>query len=260
MLTSYDYPTARVAERCGVDILLVGDSVGTNVLGYSDVSQVTMEDMVHHISAVARGTTRAFVLGDMPFGSFSEPSRAIANARRLIAAGADGVKMEGEGVSASIEGVVGAGIPVCAHIGYTPQTDGSRARVQGRDAARAIELIEIARRLQVTGVFMIVLELVPEEIARLISTSLTIPTVGIGAGRFCDGQVQVVHDILGITERSFRHTKAYATLADAQCAAIMSYAREVHEGIFPTDTNASHVEREVLEEVDAWLRSQGEGA
>lgn len=256
MVTSYDCPSARLADGCGVDILLVGDSVGTNVLGYPDVSQVSMDDMAHHVAAVARGRARAFVLGDMPFGSFREPPKAVANARRLVAAGADGVKMEGEGVSAAVQAVVEAGIPVCAHIGYTPQTDGDRARVQGRDARRAAELITAADRLQKAGAFMIVLELVPEELAHRITDALEIPTIGIGAGRFCDGQVQVIHDILGITERTFRHAKAYANVAEVHRAAVMSYIQEVRGGLFPGEANAPHMDRTVLDQVNEQLHSE----
>jgi 3-methyl-2-oxobutanoate hydroxymethyltransferase len=253
MLTSYDYPTAALEDECGVDIQLIGDSVGTNVLGYDDVSQVTVEDMVHHVRAVARGAKRSFVLGDMPYRSFDTEKVAVENARRLTEAGADGIKMEGEEeAEAQVRRVVREGIPVCAHIGYTPQTDGSRPSVQGKEASRAIELLDISRRLEDVGASLLVLELVPEALAGRITSRLSIPTIGIGAGRYCDGQVQVVFDILGLTPRVFRHAKAYAGLREVYGSALRSYAGEVRGGQFPTEANAPKLPEEVNAAVEQW--------
>lgn len=253
MLTCYDYPTAVLENACGVDVLLVGDSVGTNVLGYGDVTEVTMEDMLHHVRAVARGTVRSFLLGDMPFRSFDTVESAQRNAARMVEGGADGIKMEGESeVIEQLQRVASAGIPVCAHIGYTPQTDGERPSVQGKDAERAIELLEIACRLEDAGAAMMVLELIPERLSAEISARLTIPTIGIGAGRFCDGQVQVVQDILGLSPRVFRHAKAYGEASQLFTKVLKSYAEEVRNGAFPEEKNASRLPDEVIDAVKRW--------
>ncbi|MBD3393301.1 MAG: 3-methyl-2-oxobutanoate hydroxymethyltransferase [Chitinivibrionales bacterium] len=260
MLTCYDYPTAVLEDACGVDVLLVGDSVGTNVLGYRDVSEVTVDDMAHHVKAVARGARRSFVMCDMPYGSFDTPGHALDNARRFIEAGADGIKMEGEYEAVDRLGHVAAsGIPVCAHIGYTPQTDGANASVQGKDLARAKELVTVARRLQDAGACMIVLELIPERLAGEITTSLAIPTIGIGAGRFCDGQVQVVHDIIGLSERTFRHARAYGRLREDLTGMLSAYVEDVRRGAFPTEKHASRLPDDVLEGLQKW-RAQHNGA
>lgn len=254
MLTSYDYPTALLEDSCGVDVQLVGDSVGTNVLGYRDVSEVTVDDMVHHVKAVARGAKRSFVLCDMPYGSFATPGKAAENSRRCADCGADGVKMEGErGVVDSVKAVADRGIPVCAHIGYTPQTRGSRATVQGKDAERATELLDVALALEQAGAFLMVLELVPERLAAEITAMVSIPTIGIGAGRFCDGQVQVVYDILGMTAKVFRHAKRYASLGEQTAGALTAYATDVRERRFPTEQNASSIPDDVLESAKQWL-------
>lgn len=244
-LTCYDYPTALIEDQVGVDVQLVGDSVGTNVLGYASVAEVTVDDMIHHVSAVARGAGRSFVLGDMPSGSFDRRETALDNARRMLAAGADGVKMEGEeSVVDIVAHVARAGAPVCAHIGYTPQTQ-SRAAVQGKDLDRALQLLDVARKLESAGAFMIVLELLPEELAREVTASVSIPTIGIGAGRYCDGQVQVVNDVLGLSARQFRHSRKYADLAGVVGDAVAAYGRDVRERAFPTSDHASHLSDEV---------------
>ncbi len=250
MLTSYDFPTARLQDACGIDIQLVGDSVGTNVLGYSDVSEVTVDDMLHHVKAVARGAGHSFVICDMPYRSFETPQTALANAQRFIEAGADGVKMEGEEESLEqVRHVASNGIPVCAHIGYTPQTDGARASVQGKDIKRAQQLITVAGQLEQAGACMLVLELVPEELGAEITRLLRIPTIGIGAGRFCDGQVQVVYDIAGMSERVYRHSKAFGNLAQEYCRILKSYVEEVRAGRFPTEKNAAKLPPTVAEEL-----------
>jgi 3-methyl-2-oxobutanoate hydroxymethyltransferase len=257
MLTSYDYPTARLEDACGIDVQLVGDSVGTNVLGYADVSEVTVDDMVHHVKAVSKGARRSFVLCDMPYRSFATPETALDNARRFVEAGADGVKMEGEeDVLEQIRCLASSGIPVCAHIGYTPQSDGARAAVQGRDLARAQQLITVARQAQEAGAFLLVLELIPQPLSAEITRLLTIPTIGIGAGKFCDGQVQVVYDIAGLSERVFRHAKAYAHLAQEYSQLVTSYAEEIRNGSFPTEENAFTLPDEVLRGVRSWLETQ----
>lgn len=260
MLTAYDYPTALLEDECGVDVLLVGDSVGTNMLGYDDVSQVTMADMVHHVAAVARGAKRGFVLGDMPYRSFATPELAVTNARALVDAGADGVKIEGESEAIdAVSAVVAAGIPVCGHIGYTPQTDGDRARVQGKDLERARELVQVAKRLEAAGVSMLVLELIPERLAGEITACLGIPTIGIGGGRLCDGQVQVVLDIAGLSTRVYRHAKAYGTLGEQYRGVLRAYVDEVRTGAFPTEQNVSRLPDDVYQDIHAWCEEHRRG-
>lgn len=255
MLTAYDYPTAVFQERAGVEILLIGDSVGRNILGYDSEVDVTMEDMLHHVKAVTRGAKRAYVMGDMPYRSFTTNSVALDNARRFIDAGAHGVKMEGEAdVVDQIAHVTAAGIDVCAHIGYTPQTD-AKATVQGKDFERATELIMVAKQLQAAGAGMIVFELIPELLAKAITEQLDIPTIGIGAGRYCDGQVQVYCDILGLSDRVFRHAKAYDDLGTRYEEIFTEYVKEVKEQRFPTKDNSAVLPDDVAEQVNAWIES-----
>ena len=256
MLTAYDYPTAVLEDRAGIDILLVGDSVGRNILGYASELEVTMEDMIHHVRAVARGAKQAHVMGDMPYRSCDTPALALENARRMMDAGAHSVKIEGEqDMVDRIKYVVDAGVPVCAHIGYTPQTSG-KAAVQGKDIDRAKALIDAGLQLEKAGADMVVFELIPELLAKEITVLLSIPTIGIGAGRFCDGQVQVYCDILGLSERVFRHAKAYDTLGQRYEDAFAAYAREVTAGAFPTSENAVALPDDVAEWVRSWVREK----
>ncbi|MBD3345986.1 MAG: 3-methyl-2-oxobutanoate hydroxymethyltransferase [Chitinivibrionales bacterium] len=258
MLTSYDYPTAIIEDLCGIDIQLVGDSVGTNVLGYSDVSEVTIDDMRHHLRAVSRGVKNSFILCDMPYKSFQSTEDALSTARQFMEDGADGIKIEGEGNVLEIirHLTKGGTIPVCGHIGYKPQFDGPRARVQGKDSERAIKLCEAALALENAGAFMIVLELIPEKLAREITNLLQIPTIGIGAGRYCSGQVQVVNDILGLSNRTFRHAKEYASARGLYEQAVSSYAREVRNKAFPTQNNIAHIPDSSFSAVDTWLKNR----
>lgn len=259
VLTCYDYPTAVVEDECGIDILLVGDSVGTNVLGYSDISQVTVADMAHHVRAVSRGAKRAFVLCDMPFNSFATAQSALENARLFMSCGANGVKMEGEGQAVDIvKHVCDHGIAVCAHIGYTPQTH-AKAAVQGRDVQRALDLVAVAHRLERAGASMMVLELIPDELAAEITRALSIPTIGIGAGMHCTGQVQVVNDVLGMSQRVFRHAKRFANIGQDMRAAVQQYAREVSDGTFPTKEHAATLPSDVLAQVVRSIRSESPG-
>lgn len=199
VLTAYDYPTARLLEESGVDVLLVGDSLGMVVLGYPDTTLVTMEEMVHHTAAVARGAKRALIVGDLPFHSYETPDAAVENARRLIAAGAHAVKLEGA-LQPQVEAIVSAGIPLMAHLGMLPQSvrlEGGY-KIKGKTAEAAQTLLAEARAVERAGAFAVVLELVQPDAAASISRALTIPTIGIGAGAHCDGQVLVTHDLLGL--------------------------------------------------------------
>jgi 3-methyl-2-oxobutanoate hydroxymethyltransferase len=243
MVTAYDYPMARFEEAAGVDVVLVGDSVGTNVLGYDNETQVTMADMLHHCKAVARGISQAFCIVDMPFGAASDPFKALENGRLLINAGADCVKIEGWGENKSIiECLSGKGIDVCGHIGYNPQIHGPRAKVFGKDEAQARELIKSAQILQDAGAIMIVIEKVPSEIASLIAEKCLIPIIGIGSGNGCDGQVLVVNDILGYGEKTFKHAKRYMDFRAEASAAIQSYCSEVRSRTFPGESNSAHID------------------
>jgi 3-methyl-2-oxobutanoate hydroxymethyltransferase len=251
MLTAYDCPTARIIDECGADIILVGDSVGTNVLGYDDTTKVTMDDMIHHTAAVARGVKRAFVIGDMPYHSYITPARALANARTLLRSGAHAVKLEG---GAKMVPIVRAlrtgGIDVCGHLGYLPQS-GGKPGVVGKTLAEAKTLVADALALQETGVFMVVLELIPQELARAVTRLLRVPTIGIGAGPYCDGQVQVFHDIAGLSPRLYRHAKAFGRGKEMFATAVSQYVKEVKGRTFPTGANASTLSDDVAKEVES---------
>ena len=255
MVTAYDYTSARLADQAEIPLLLVGDSLGMVVLGYDSTIPVTMEDMLHHAKAVARGAQRAMVVVDLPFMSYQlDPSRALANAARLMQeGGAQSVKLEGgEKISSTVGRIVDAGIPVMGHIGLTPQSVHTLGgyRVQGRKQNEAAQLLKDAHALEQAGAFAVVLELIPAPLARLISERLSIPTIGIGAGSQCDGQVQVLHDILGLyTDFVPKHTKQYARLAVTMEDALARYVREVKEGSFPAEEQSFPMDQSILEEL-----------
>jgi 3-methyl-2-oxobutanoate hydroxymethyltransferase len=247
MATAYDCAMARFEEEAGVDVVLVGDSVGTNVLGYTSETEVTMFDMLHHCKAVVRGTSHAFCIVDMPYGAASDPFKALENGRLLIGAGADCVKIEGWGENKSIiECLSGNGIDVCGHIGYNPQIHGSKAKVFGKDEAQARELVKSAQIIQDAGAIMIVIEKVPSEVASLISEKCSIPIIGIGSGNGCDGQVLVVNDILGYGEKTFRHAKKYMDFRIEASGAIRNYCSEVRSRVFPGEANCVHIDESEL--------------
>lgn len=240
-LTAYDFPTARLVDEAGVDIVFVGDSVGTNVLGYESEREVTLADMRHHLRAVRRGTARALVLADLPYRTYETVEAARANARALIADGADLVKLEGgRDQVEKVRALTDDGIAVCGHLGFTPQTlfvPGQKGRVQGRLRADAEALLADARVLEAAGACALVLELVPEALGTLVTRAVGIPTIGIGAGRGCDGQVLIVHDVLGLSARTLKLAKAYVDGRGLALDAVRSYAAEVRAGIFPAETN-----------------------
>jgi 3-methyl-2-oxobutanoate hydroxymethyltransferase len=253
MLTAYDFPTARILDEAGIPMILVGDSVGTNLLGYDNEMRVTMADMLHHASAVTRGAKHALVIGDMPFLSYSTPEDAVANAGRFLReAGVQAVKVEGGRRSARIlEALVKAGIAVQGHIGWTPQSQtgmGGKVRVQGksRDAARA--LLTDALAVQEAGAFSIVLELVPEQLAAEITARLRIPTIGIGAGAGCSGQVQVINDVIGLGTFTPRHARHYAEIGTAIGDAVRAWAADVQAGTFPGAAESVRMDDSVLDE------------
>ena len=239
VLTAYDAAMARLLAACEVDMLLVGDSLGMVVLGYESTVPVTMAQMLHHAAAVRRGAPSAFVVTDLPFGSYQTGTRdALRNCLQIVKeAGSDAVKLEGgEAVCPIVRALVDAGISVMGHLGLTPQTAAQLGgyRVQGRDLDAARKMLADARALEAAGAFAIVLECVPTELARLISRSLSIPTIGIGAGVDCDGQVLVINDMLGMFEKFVpKFVKQYQNLAPLMREAVSSYVREVAEGRFP---------------------------
>jgi 3-methyl-2-oxobutanoate hydroxymethyltransferase len=240
MVTAYDYLTARLVDAAGVPVVLVGDSLGTTVLGYETTVPVTLDDVLHHTRAVVRGTQRALVVADLPFMSYQiGAEEALRNAARLLqVGGAQAVKLEGGApVLDTVRRLVESGIPVQGHLGLTPQSVYQLGgyRVQGRDAAAAQRLLDDARGLAQAGAFSIVLELVPAPLARDISAAVEVPTIGIGAGPFCDGQVQVITDLLGLDpDFQPRHARRYLQLADEILAALEHYAADVRSGQFPT--------------------------
>ena len=253
MVTAYDYPTARLAEEAGIPMILVGDSVGMVVLGYESTVSVTMEDMLHHVKAVVRATQNSLVVGDMPFGSFQlGPGRALENAIRLVQeGGAQAVKLEGgTDVADTVQRIVDSGIPVMGHIGLTPQSVHAFGgyRVRGRTREEAERLVADALALEEAGAFAIVMELVPAPLAGVITERLTVPTIGIGAGPHCDGQVQVLHDIMGIYEDfTPRHAKRYLELGNLIKEALKRYVSEVEEGTFPAREHSSTMDESLLE-------------
>ncbi len=255
MLTAYDYTSACLADAAGIPLLLVGDSLGMVVLGYDSTIPVTMDDIVHHTKAVARGAKRALIVADLPFMTYQvDTAQALTNAARLVQeGGAQTIKLEGgEGVAGTVRRIVDCGIPVMGHIGLTPQSVNSFSgyRVQGRGRQEAIQLLNDAKALEDAGAYAVVLELVPTALAQLISQRLTIPTIGIGAGPGCDGQVQVLHDMLGLfTDFLPKHAKRYATLGDTMQEAFKQYAKEVKDGCFPTNDQSFNMDESVLDEL-----------
>lgn len=255
MLTAYDYSTAKLLDEAGTDSLLVGDSLGMVMLGYENTLQVTVDDMIHHCKAVARGTKRAMVIGDMPFLSYHiSIEDTIRNAGRLIQEGnAHAVKLEGgREVIDKIKAIVNVQIPVIGHLGLTPQSINMFGgfKVQGKTEEQAKKIIEDALLLQEAGVFAIVLECVPEKLAKIITEKLDIPTIGIGAGKYCDGQVLVTQDMLGMyTDFTPKFVKKYANLCDEIKAAAQNYINEMKDGNFPAKEHSFGINEEVLEKL-----------
>jgi len=253
MVTAYDYTSAQIVDRAGIPMILVGDTLGMVVLGYPTTVPVTINEMLHHCKAVVRGSQNALVIGDLPFLTYSSPEDALRHAGRLLQeAGVQAVKLEGGAAFApTVHRLVEAGIPVMGHLGLTPQSVNQLGgmRVQGRRADHARRLIEDALALEEAGAFAVVLELVPAELSAEISSRLRVPTIGIGAGPGCDGQVQVWHDILGLyTDFVPRHARRYAHLADTIGDALRQYAAEVREEGFPTQEHSSTIKSEELQE------------
>jgi 3-methyl-2-oxobutanoate hydroxymethyltransferase len=255
MLTAYDYPTAQMVDQAGIETILVGDSLGMVVLGYSSTVPVSMEEMIHHAKAVARGTKYAFVIGDMPFMSYQTGiQKAIENAGRFMKeGGCDAVKLEGGSeVAPTVKAIVTAGVPVCGHIGLTPQTATqlSGFKVQGKDAESARTLINSAKDLEEAGAFMLVMECIPDVLAARITREIRIPTIGIGAGRDCDGQVLVYHDTVGLFDRfTPKFVKQYIKLGPMVIEALTEYKKEVEAGTFPGKEHTFSMRKEEAEKL-----------
>jgi len=261
MVAAYDYPTARILDACGVDSILVGDSVGNVLLGHKDTLGVTVDDIVHHLKAVSRGAERALVVGDMPFMSYQASDEdAIGNAGRLVkAGGAEAVKVEGGGmVVRRVRAIVEAGIPVMGHLGLTPQWyhQFGGFKVQGKTGSTARRLMEDAVKLERAGAFALVLECIPWQLAKLITEKIEIPTIGIGAGPYCDGQVMVLHDILGMSEKQLKFVKRYANLSEIISEAVTEFKKEVKSGKFPTLAQSFEMPREEMRRMLAEFRKR----
>ena len=255
MLTAYDYSTAKLIDQAGINSILVGDSLGNVVLGYEDTVSVTMEDMIHHCSAVARGTKEALLICDMPFKSYqASVYDAVVNAGRLMKEGrANAVKLEGGvEVEDTIRAIVNASIPVCAHIGLTPQSINAFGgfKVQGKGEAAAQKLLDDARAVERAGAFAVVLECVPAKLAERVTKEISIPTIGIGAGAGCDGQVLVYQDMLGMfTDFKPKFVKHFANVGEIMTAAFKAYDAEVKNGTFPAEEHTFKIDDSILDKL-----------
>ena len=264
MVTAYDFPSGRIADESGVELVLVGDSAGMVVLGNESTVPVTMEELLMLTRAVTRGAKRPLVVADMPFGSFQVSDEvAVDNAVRFVKeAGADAVKLEGAGPTLSrVQAIVGAGVPVMGHVGLTPQSATMLGgfKAQGRTAAKAERLYEDALALEAAGCFAIVLEAVPAAVAARVTEALEVPTIGIGAGASCDGQVLVWHDLLGLyAGKAPRFVKRYADLATEAKRALESYVEDVREGRFPEEQHTYAIPDEELDAFESWVAAHEE--
>ncbi len=254
MLTCYDYPTALLEEAADVDVIFVGDSVGINMLGYESPQQVTMEDMIHHTGAVRRGVQKALLMSDLPYHAYEAVEQAVENAQRLVNAGAEVVKLEGaQRVVDSMASIVSKGIPAIGHVGHTPQTSEGRRRVFGDRADEAAAVLEDARALEAAGALAVVLECVPERVAGVVTERLSIPTIGIGAGRRCDGQVLVAPDLLGLNDFTFRYSKRYADLSTTVEKAFAAYIADVKAHRYPEKEHRYLIKTEELRKFQAMV-------
>ncbi len=256
MITAYDYPSARLVEQAGIPVILVGDSLGSVILGYESTVRVTMDDILYHTKAVVRGTEKAIIVADMPFMSYqADPNEAMRNAGRLLQeGGATAVKLEGGShVAPLVRRMVESGIPVMGHLGLTPQSVNQFGghKVQGKTPAAAAKLINDARALEEAGAFAVVLETIPAPLAQMVTERISIPTIGIGAGPHCDAQVQVFHDMLGIYDdrRQLKHAKRYAVLGEVIRNAVRDYIADVESAEFPTAEHSFEMEESTRSEL-----------
>lgn len=264
MLTAYDAPSARVADAAGVDMILVGDSVAMVVLGYDDTLRVTIDDMAHHVAAVGRARPQALVVGDLPWLSYHvDRAETVRNAAALVRAGAGAVKLEGGRKRlGSIEAILDAEIPVMGHLGLTPQSVHAFGgfKVQGKELDAARRIVDDAVALAEAGCFAIVLECVPDGLARMVTETVPVPTIGIGAGRHCDGQVLVYHDVLGLEDRTPpKFVRRYASLGAESVEAVQRYADDVRAGRFPSSSETYHMTDRMAEELHLYSEASSPG-
>ncbi len=254
-LTSYDYPTTVLLEEATIDMIILGDSVGTNILGYKNETEVTMDDMIHHAKAVCRAKKDIFLVVDLPYKTHETPGQAIENAKRLIDIGADAVKFEGIKVDI-LEGLKREKIDVMCHIGLNPQYDQEKMRQgkisKGKLFEEATELFEGAKRLEASGADLIVLEKIPEKVSKIITQNVEMPTIGIGAGKYCDGQVLIINDLLGINERLFKHVPRYYNLREIIINIIEKYREETSEGYFPNENHINIIKPDEYAKFENW--------
>ncbi len=254
MVTAYDYTFAKIVDGAGIPIILVGDSLAQWSLGYDNTLSVTMEEMLHHVKAVVRGTARAHVVADMPFMSYqADVSDAVRNAGRMLQeGGAQSVKLEGGvSIAGTVDSLVKSGIPVMGHVGFTPQSINQIGgfKIQGKVPKTALSVIKDAQSLESAGAYAVVLEMVPAELAEILSNRLSIPTIGIASGVHCDGQVQVLHDMLGLIENfSPKHARKYVSLTESTSVAVSKYINDVETQAFPSDLESHHMTSEALEQ------------
>jgi len=254
MVTAYDYTFAKIVDGAGIPIILVGDSLAQWSLGYDNTLSVTMEEMLHHVKAVVRGTARAHVVADMPFMSYqADVSDAVRNAGRMLQeGGAQSVKLEGGvSIAGTVDSLVKSGIPVMGHVGFTPQSINQIGgfKIQGKVPKTALSVIKDAQSLESAGAYAVVLEMVPAELAEILSNRLSIPTIGIASGVYCDGQVQVLHDMLGLIEDfSPKHARKYVSLAESISVEISKYINDVETQAFPSDLESHHMTSEALKQ------------
>lgn len=255
VVTAYDAPTARIEVEAGVDIILVGDSVGVNILGYAHEREVTLADMAHHIAAVRRGAPEIYIIGDLPYATYDTPEQAIGSSRVLRDAGADCVKFEGAEPEI-VRALTAAGFDVCCHLGLESQHHDVKRR-QGKTAQAAAKLLGDALALDAAGQKFLVLELVPHELAARVTRAVKAATIGIGAGAATDGQVLVVNDLAGITTREFKHNRRYGTVGAALREAVAAYARDVRAGVFPAEEHAFHMADDERAAFERAMRDDG---
>jgi len=254
-LTSYDYPTTVILEKTDVDMIILGDSVGTNVLGYLNETQVTLNDMIHHTKSVVRGLKNIFLVVDLPYKSYETPQNAVKNAKMLVDLGADAIKYEGLDINI-LKALKDNNITVMCHIGLNPQHDQekmSKGRIsKGKHFNEAIELIRGAQLLEENGADLIILEKIPERISKIITENSNIPTIGIGAGKFCNGQVLIIYDLLGINDRKFKHSPDYVDLQQIMIDTIIKYQKETREGSFPSEKHVNIMSDSEYKKIANW--------
>jgi 3-methyl-2-oxobutanoate hydroxymethyltransferase len=260
VLTSYDYPTTLMLEKAEIDMIILGDSVGTNILGYNDETQVTMDDMIHHTKAVCRAKKDIYLVVDLPYKTHETTRDAVKNARKLIELGADAVKFEG--IKADVlKSLKENKIDVMCHIGLNPQYDQERMKggivSQGKVFQEAINLLEGAKTLEKNGMDLIILEKIPERISKIITQNINVPTIGIGAGKYCDGQVLIINDLLGINERTFKHVPKYINLQEIIINIVKKYQNEIDLEIFPGKENINIIKNEEYQKVEDWCIKTG---